>query len=256
MWKKVVLAGAAAEVLGIAYIASDADRREVLLQVTRTSGRIANLVGTVGRMANDYRVEIKTKKSAAKSDVEQLYIREQENLKALQSDQERDTIVQLTTKDMALRKDMTVRIAETRTQIDISSEKIASLSKASGFQECHLRNAVRLRDMCSTNKGIYIKLGQHLAMLDYILPEEYTKTLSSLLARTPTSSWEDVEKTLCEEFQVPQAVPYLFDSIETEPIASASLAQVHVAYKDGMKLAVKVQHRGLLEESTMDCLGK
>jgi len=39
----------------------------------------------------------------------------------------------------------------------------------------------------------------------------------------------------------------IFDEFEMEPIASASLAQVHVAKKkgDGKKLAIKVQHRGL-----------
>lgn len=46
----------------------------------------------------------------------------------------------------------------------------------------------------------------------------------------------------------------LFSLFEEEPIASASLAQCHVAYdKDtGKKLAVKVQHRGLLETSRGD----
>ena len=95
MWKKVVLAGAAVEGLGIVYLVSDADRRENLMGVTRTSGRIANLVGTVAVMGNDYRKEIKNKKSATKSDVEQQYFQEQERLKALQSLQERDTIVQV-----------------------------------------------------------------------------------------------------------------------------------------------------------------
>lgn len=46
----------------------------------------------------------------------------------------------------------------------------------------------------------------------------------------------------------------LFESFEKEPIASASLAQVHVAYdkETGEKLAVKVQHRGLRETSKGD----
>lgn len=46
----------------------------------------------------------------------------------------------------------------------------------------------------------------------------------------------------------------LFDNFERTPIASASLAQVHVAYdkKTGRKLAVKCQHRGLWETSRGD----
>lgn len=50
----------------------------------------------------------------------------------------------------------------------------------------------------------------------------------------------------------------VFDSFEPVPIASASLAQVHVAtHKDsGRKLAVKVQHRGLRDTATgdVDCV--
>jgi predicted unusual protein kinase regulating ubiquinone biosynthesis (AarF/ABC1/UbiB family) len=35
------------------------------------------------------------------------------------------------------------------------------------------RSAIRLRDMCAQNLGVYIKLGQHIAMLDHVFPEEY-----------------------------------------------------------------------------------
>lgn len=46
----------------------------------------------------------------------------------------------------------------------------------------------------------------------------------------------------------------LFESFSEKPIASASLAQVHVAIEKGTgrKLAVKVQHRGLRETSVGD----
>ena len=48
----------------------------------------------------------------------------------------------------------------------------------------------------------------------------------------------------------------IFDEFEMEPIASASLAQVHVAKKkgDGKKLAIEVQHRGLRETSKGDIM--
>ena len=49
------------------------------------------------------------------------------------------------------------------------------------------------------------------------------------------------------------AVKAAFATISEEPIASASLAQVHVAYlHDGTKVAVKVQHRGLREACNVD----
>lgn len=77
--------------------------------------------------------------------------------------------------------------------------------------------------------------------------------LSSLFDAAPVSSYSDVCAVIEEDLG---AHPdELFSSFEKEPIASASLAQVHVAYdKDtGEKLAVKVQHRGLRETSKGDC---
>jgi aarF domain-containing kinase len=66
------------------------------------------------------------------------------------------------------------------------------------------------------------------------------------------AAYEDVCKVIEEDLGA--SPDKLFDSFEKEPIASASLAQVHVAYdKDsGEKLAVKVQHRGLRETSSGD----
>jgi len=72
-----------------------------------------------------------------------------------------------------------------------------------------------------------------------------------MLDRCPVSSWESVRRTLEEDLG---PLELLFSEIEHEPIASASLAQVHIA-KDlntGKKLAIKVQHRGLRETSAVD----
>ena len=44
------------------------------------------------------------------------------------------------------------------------------------------------------------------------------------------------------------------EEFEEVPIASASLAQVHVAYVNGKKLAVKVQHAGLKEMTRGDLM--
>ena len=46
----------------------------------------------------------------------------------------------------------------------------------------------------------------------------------------------------------------IFDTFESVPIASASLAQVHIATKNNQKYAVKVQHEGLAESAYVDML--
>ncbi|KAF6264636.1 ABC1 family-domain-containing protein [Scenedesmus sp. NREL 46B-D3] len=88
------------------------------------------------------------------------------------------------------------------------------------LRACHQRSADKLLKLCFDNGGIYIKLGQHIGQLH-------------MLDKCPVSGWP-------EEFS-------------PTPIASASLAQVHVATAhDGTKLAVKVQHAGLRESCAAD----
>jgi len=118
----------------------------------------------------------------------------------------------------------------------------------------HQRNANRLLQLCRTNGGVYIKVGQHLANLDLLLPDEYLKSLSSLFDDAPVSSYENVCHVIKEELG--SSPEQLFDDFSIDPFASASLAQVHTAKckATGKKLAVKVQHKGLRETSKGDLL--
>lgn len=134
-----------------------------------------------------------------------------------------------------------------------AQEELASIDEGGSIPDSvHQRNAQRLLELCRTNGGTYIKVGQHLANLDLLLPEEFIQTLGSLFDDAPVSSYEDVCQVVNEELG---AFPTeLFDDFSEKPIASASLAQVHTATcKDtGRKLAIKVQHRGLRETSKGD----
>jgi hypothetical protein len=116
----------------------------------------------------------------------------------------------------------------------------------------HARNARRLLELCRTNGGVYVKVGQHLANLDLLLPREYVRELSSLFDDAPSSTYEDVRRVIYDDLGTyPEDA---FDDFSTMPIASASLAQVHTAKckRTGRRLAVKVQHRGLRETSVGD----
>lgn len=116
----------------------------------------------------------------------------------------------------------------------------------------HEKAAKRLLKLCQENRGVYIKVGQHISNLDYLVPTEYIQVLSQLFDNNPATSFADVREVIQEDLgKYPED---LFDSIDPEPIASASLAQVHVAYEKGTgrKLAIKVQHRGLRETSVGD----
>ena len=141
-------------------------------------------------------------------------------------------------------------MSEAATALAEAEEKLAELGSQKSF--VHRKAAERLKTLCFENKGVYIKVGQHLANLDYLIPQEYIEVLSALYDSNPRTDYADVREVLREDLgKDPLEV---FDVFDPVPIASASLAQVHVAYEKGTgrKLAVKVQHRGLRETSAGD----
>lgn len=67
------------------------------------------------------------------------------------------------------------------------------------FLQVHLRSARRLCELCCANRGTFIKVGQHLGALDYLLPEEYTSTLKVLHSQAPQSSMQEVRQVIRED---------------------------------------------------------
>ncbi|PRQ59430.1 putative cadmium-transporting ATPase [Rosa chinensis] len=119
--------------------------------------------------------------------------------------------------------------------------------------EVHLRSARKLQELCFKNGGIYIKLGQHIGQLEYLVPEEYVRTMrESMLNKCPVSSYEQVCEVI--EKELGDKPDKIFSEFDPVPIASASLAQVHVARThNGQKVAVKVQHTHMTDTAAADC---
>lgn len=117
----------------------------------------------------------------------------------------------------------------------------------------HRRSAERLRDLCCANRGTFIKVGQHLGALDYLLPGEYTAALRVLHSRAPQSSMQEIRQVIREDLG--KELSDLFVSFEETPQGAASLAQVHKAVlHDGRTVAVKVQHPKVQAQSSRDIL--
>ncbi|KAG0056838.1 hypothetical protein BGZ83_003132 [Gryganskiella cystojenkinii] len=117
--------------------------------------------------------------------------------------------------------------------------------------QLHKRSAERIREMLRKNGGIYIKLGQHLASLKYLLPDEWTSAMEPLQDRCTPSSIESIQALFLSDIGKP--ISAFFSSFDLEPIGVASLAQVHRArLLDGREVAVKIQHPALKEFSTID----
>jgi len=106
--------------------------------------------------------------------------------------------------------------------------------------------------MCWCNGGCFIKVGQHLGALDYLLPAEYVDTMKVLHQHAPESPVADIKRIIAADLG--RSVDELFSSFDESPIASASLAQVHRATRrsDGEVVAIKVQHPHIKARSAVD----
>ena len=97
----------------------------------------------------------------------------------------------------------------------------------------------RLRLCFEDLGGTFIKFGQMLALQPDILSLEYCNELFNLLDRCSPFDYEEVERIFTEE--TGKRPSEVFDSFERQPLATASIGQVHVGYLRGRKVAVKVQ---------------
>ncbi|MFN7146901.1 MAG: ABC1 kinase family protein, partial [Myxococcota bacterium] len=104
--------------------------------------------------------------------------------------------------------------------------------------------AMRVRLALADLGTTFIKLGQVLSVRPDILPQAMLDELATLQDNAPQVEFAAIRQVVEEELNAP--LDEVFASFEEVPVASASIAQVHVArLKDGREVAVKVQRPGI-----------
>lgn len=97
----------------------------------------------------------------------------------------------------------------------------------------------------------FIKFGQILSTRPDIVPQDIIVELQNLQDNVPPMTWAEAEAVLTEELGQPPSD--VFRSIETEALASASIAQVHRAIlKNGREVAVKIQRPDIVPQVRSD----
>ena len=138
-----------------------------------------------------------------------------------------------------------------------STQRREELSRAR-----EIKTAQQVADELGNMKGALMKLGQMASYLDDGLPEPLRLALSQLQSQAPPMSVELVRQEVERELGAP--IEEMFAAFDEEPIAAASIGQVHRAIlrtPEGEKaVAVKVQYPGVAEAidadiKTADLLG-
>ncbi|KAL4873134.1 hypothetical protein BDV12DRAFT_182400 [Aspergillus spectabilis] len=137
-------------------------------------------------------------------------------------------------------------------RVTLKQETATPEERSEVLRACHKRCAERTLRVLEKNGSIFIKLGQHLSSMSYLLPLEWTTTFIPLQDKCPVSSIESVEEMFFADTS--KRIDEIFESFEPLPIGAASLAQVHVGVlkENGQKVAVKLQHPALAEWAPLD----
>lgn len=67
--------------------------------------------------------------------------------------------------------------------------------------EAHQICADKLLELCKANKGVYVKVGQHVGALDYLLPNEYVMTMRILHKDAPPNDVKEIYKVIKQDLK-------------------------------------------------------
>lgn len=109
---------------------------------------------------------------------------------------------------------------------------------------------VRVRLALEELGTTFIKLGQTLSTYPNIVGYDLAEELSKLQDNVPADSYDDVKGIIESEFGKP--LEDIFEEFSEEPIASASIGQVHTAFLNNEFVAIKIQHKDIFDKIQTD----
>lgn len=67
--------------------------------------------------------------------------------------------------------------------------------------KAHQKASERLLELCCLNRGVYIKVGQHIGALEYLLPIEFVNTMKILHSKAPSNTLEEIYKVIRKDLR-------------------------------------------------------
>lgn len=112
-------------------------------------------------------------------------------------------------------------------------------------EDLHRKNAEEVFNLLNTLKGSALKVAQMMSMDTGLLPKEYADKFAEAQNKAMSLSGPLVNHTFIK--YTGKNPTEFYDQFDNKAIFAASIGQVHVAYKNNEKLAVKIQYPGVAE---------
>ncbi len=107
----------------------------------------------------------------------------------------------------------------------------------------HLKNADRIKIRIQELQGLFIKFGQLISNLSNVLPAEFRAPLEELQDHIQAKPFSEIKESIQE--QLGDDPDNIFSAFNHEPLAAASIGQVHRATVNGEEVVVKIQHKNI-----------
>mmetsp|Transcript_104295 Transcript_104295/g.185402 ORF Transcript_104295/g.185402 Transcript_104295/m.185402 type:complete len:1331 (+) Transcript_104295:57-4049(+) len=145
-----------------------------------------------------------------------------------------------------------IHFASKRLKRELDKHELDDDEVQERWEPVHRSNAQLVLQHIFRYRGFYSKIGQSLSAKKASLPAPWVETLQPLQNEMPYSRFAAVRRIIQKELgQEPEQI---FINFEQDPVASASVAQAHIASlrKTGEKVCVKVQHPGVADLMNVD----
>ena len=106
------------------------------------------------------------------------------------------------------------------------------------FRNSSLSRGERIKNAFEELGPIFVKLGQTISTRKDLLPEDIAEELVKLQDKVTPFSGQEAKKLI--EIALSDKIENIFENFDIEPLASASVAQVHAAKLDGKDVVIKV----------------
>lgn len=120
------------------------------------------------------------------------------------------------------------RAAVTTAVIAFEYKKLTSNAKLKddlkAWSEVHSHAAERILKLCTANGGVFIKVGQHIASLEYLVPYEYCEVLKVLHNRAPISPISEVKHVIEQAFG--KTTDELFSHFDEQPLGKVITSNI------------------------------